>query len=328
MTLEEVGVDLFRGFIPPSKYQLPRTFGGQTVSQSLMAASRTVPDTVRIHSLHSYFLRPGDVTIPIMYQVQRLRDGTSFCTRTVVAKQNGKAIATLACSFQEPEQGLEHAAEMPQVPSPESLPTREQDMARLAEDPRMPAALQKLIRRHMETPMPVDIRPVLRRDPISPKPVPPQHRVWMRARHPLGDDPRMHACAAAYLSDHNLLETSMLPHAVPIYGGLQMASLDHSMWFHAPFRADQWLLYDMHSPRSIGSRGLSFGNIYSPDGVLVISTAQEGLIRLLKQPTLLPEVSKDAAAEEEEEEELMRIHRARSKQIIFGDEAEPLPAKL
>lgn len=326
LSLEELDTDLYRGTTPTNKYSFPRIFGGQTVSQSLMAASRTVPATVKIHSLHSYFLRPGDVTLPIIYQVQRVRDGTSFCTRTVVARQNGKPIFTLTCSFQSPEAGYEHSRRMPVVPPPDTLLNREETMMRLSSDPRLPEQFQKLVRKQLGVPFPVDIRYVRQRDPIAPERMEPRQHIWMRARDGLGGDPHIHECAAAYLSDFSLLETATLPHGVSFHTGLQAASLDHSMWFHDSFRADEWLLYDIYSPRSIGSRGFCFGFIYALDGRLVISTAQEGLIRKVTPLELGSAPRFDSP--EDEEDQLIELHRARSKKIIYGDSTEALSAKL
>lgn len=313
LELEELDTDLYRGVTPTNKFTFPRIFGGQTVSQSLMAASRTVPPSVKIHSLHSYFLRPGDVALPIIYQVQRVRDGTSFCARTVVARQNGKCIFTMTCSFQAPERGYEHQRPMPDVPSPESLLTRQEAMRQLSEDPRLPKKYQKLVRKQLGAPFPVDLRYVQRRDPISPKPTSPNQQIWMKALDSLGDDHHIHECVAAYLSDYSLLECATLPHPVT-FNQLQVASLDHSMWFHSSFRSDDWLLYDITSPRSIGARGLCFGHIYSTDGRLVITTAQEGLIRPI-------EGVPDPAPKDLSDDALVELHRKNALATIFGTDS-------
>jgi acyl-CoA thioesterase-2 len=271
LDLEPLEVNLFRGVSPPVKQQ--RVFGGQVAGQALVAAARTVdPEHGVVHSMHAYFLRSGDPSIPIIYEVDRIRDGRSFATRRVVAIQHGKAIFNLAASFQKQEDGLEHQVPMPEgVPAPETLPTFHERWAPHAEE---------LGDRYTRT-RPIDARvdwsPADRR-----RPLPPQQHVWLRASGRLPDDPVVHTCVLTYASDMTLLDTTLLPH-----GGeydeakLMMASLDHAMWFHRPFRADEWLLYAQDSPSASGSRGMARGLVFTAGGVLVASVVQEGLIRRL-----------------------------------------------
>jgi acyl-CoA thioesterase-2 len=272
LDLEELEVNIFRGRSPKEDRQ--RVFGGQVAGQALVAAGRTV-DGNAVHSLHAYFLRPGDPTIPILYEVDRIRDGKSFTTRRVVAIQHGRAIFHLSASFQKPEQGLEHQAAMPDVPGPEELAHGKGRFAKLPPD--MPEEVKKWIQR----PRPIEMRPV---EPMSyhrPEKRSPTQHIWMRADGRLPDDPLLHQCVAAYASDMSLLDTATLPHAISWFDfRFQMASLDHAMWFHRPFRADEWLLYAQHSPSMSGARGFTQGLLYTRDGSLVASVAQEGLIRL------------------------------------------------
>jgi acyl-CoA thioesterase-2 len=269
LDLEELELNLFRGRSPQEEKQ--RVFGGQVAGQALVAAGRTVEDR-QIHSLHSYFLRPGDPRVPIIYQVDRLRDGRSFTTRRVTAIQHGQAIYALAASFQIDESGVEHQAEMPQSPPPESLPTWEQVVTAMearGEDVddwmRRPQALDS---RHVD---PTDYSGKLEQDP--------HWRVWVRANGKLPDDPLTHQCVATYASDMTLLDTALRPHRIAMDEKMQIASLDHAMWFHRPFRADEWLLYAHESPSMSSSRGFTTARFFSRDGRLVISVAQEGLLR-------------------------------------------------
>jgi acyl-CoA thioesterase-2 len=226
-----------------------------------------------VHSLHAYFLRPGDVRVPILYEVDRIRDGRSFTTRRVVAIQHGRAIFNLQCSFQVPEDGLEYEAPMPEVPDPESLPDFATRMAPFAEQ----------MGPWLHRPRPIDIRHVDPTPPNEPGPRSPFQQVWLRADGRLPDDPVLHACVVTYASDMTLLDTAVRPHG-RVWGdeGLMMASLDHAMWFHRPFRADEWVLYDQDTPSSSGSRGLGRGNIFTRDGHLAVTVVQEGLIRVLR----------------------------------------------
>lgn len=274
LDLESLEVDLYRGF-SPDEHRI-RVFGGQVAAQALVAAGRTVADgtgTERpVHSLHAYFLRPGDPKIPILYQVDRIRDGRSFTTRRVAAIQRGEAIFHLSASFHVHEDGVSHQSQMPEVPDPETLPTWGEAMAPYAE----------MLGDWYSRPRPIDVRHVggpLRTVPASAgEQRPPSHQVWLRADGKLPGDPLLHACMVAYASDMTLLDTIMLPHGMIWTEGTQ-ASLDHAMWFHRPFRADDWLLYDQYSPTASGALGLATGTIFTRDGALAVSVVQEGLIR-------------------------------------------------
>jgi acyl-CoA thioesterase-2 len=272
LDLEELEVNIFRGQSPKEERQ--RVFGGQVAGQALVAAGRTVEASV-VHSLHAYFLRPGDPTIPILYEVDRIRDGKSFTTRRVVAIQHGRAIFHLSASFQHPESGVEHMAAMPEAPAPETLPTFLERM-----QPRLATAGEDL-RRWILRDRPIDLREVDPVDEFAPEKRPPRQLVWVRADGRLPDDPLLHQCVMAYASDMSLLDTTTLPHALSWWDpNVQMASLDHAMWFHRPFRADEWLLYAQESPSASCARGFAIGSFFARDGRLVASVAQEGLIRL------------------------------------------------
>ena len=273
LDLEPIEVNIFRGVSPKEDRQ--RVFGGQVAGQALVAAGRTVAQGT-VHSLHAYFLRPGDPNIPILYDVDRIRDGRSFTTRRVVAIQHGRAIFNLSASFHVDESGPDHQLPMPDVPDPESLPTFQERMA-----PYVDKFGDWLTR-----PQPIDQRYV--DDPGGPFSRvggrPPRQRIWIRADGRLADDQLLHDCVVAYASDMSLLDSTTLPHALSAFEDhhrLMMASLDHAMWFHRPFRADEWLLYDMESPSASGARGFARGSIYTRDGALVVSVAQEGLVRPL-----------------------------------------------
>jgi acyl-CoA thioesterase II len=266
LDLERLEVNLFRGFSPP--HSPMRVFGGQVAGQALVAAGRTVDAARGVHSLHAYFVRPGDPRVPIVYDVERVRDGRSFTTRRVRAVQHGETIFALSASFQLAQDGLEHTEPAPvDVPAPEGLPElgewlREGDF--LAGVPR-----------------PLDLRFVeaplwsTRRGPATDEPV----RVWMRADGTLPDDPLLHVCLLTYASDLTLLSSVLAPHPQHM-GEVGLASLDHAMWFHRPFRADEWLLYECHSPTASGARGLATGRFFTHDGRLVATAVQEGLVRL------------------------------------------------
>jgi acyl-CoA thioesterase II len=277
LELETLEVNLFRGLSPDEERQ--RVFGGQVAAQALVAAGRTVESDRSVHSLHSYFLRPGDPTVPIIYDVDRIRDGRSFTTRRVVAIQHGRAIFNLSASFQVEEQGPEHQDPMPEVPDPETLPTFQERIEPHAQ--RFgPDFAQWLVRER-----PIDSRNV--EDPpwLDSSPRPPVQNVWIRANGVLPDDRLLHACVVAYASDLTLLDTVLLPHARSIgEEQFMMASLDHAMWFHRPFRADEWLLYHQHSPSASGARGLAQGSIFRRDGGLAVTVTQEGLIRPIARP--------------------------------------------
>jgi acyl-CoA thioesterase-2 len=270
LDLERIEVNLFRGQSPTDVKQ-QRVFGGQVAGQALVAAARTVEqEDGAVHSLHAYFLRPGDPTVPIIYDVDRIRDGRSFTTRRVVAVQHGRAIFNLQASFHRAEPGLEHELPMPEgVPRPEDLPTFEERWADQAE------ALGEWYTR----PRPIDTRPDWL--PADKKgPLPPRQNVWMRAAGRLPDDPILHTCVLTYASDMTLLDTTLLPHGGAYQEDqLMMASLDHAMWFHRPFRADEWLLYSQDTPSASGARGIARGLVYRADGALIASVVQEGLIR-------------------------------------------------
>jgi acyl-CoA thioesterase-2 len=274
LDLEELERNIFRGLSPKVGWQ--RVFGGQVIGQALVAAARTVEGRP-VHSLHCYFLRPGDPTIPILYEVDRIRDGKSFATRRVVAIQHGEAIFTMAASFQIDEPGLDHQIEMPDVLPPEKLPSEaELKEAYLHNAP-------ENVRRYWQHPRPIELRPVDLRHYISREPLEPSQFVWVRATGKLPDDPDIHRCVLAYASDMTLLDTSLFAHGRSIFDpDLQPASLDHAMWFHRPFRADEWLLYAEDSPSASGARGFNRGSLFTRDGRLVASVAQEGLIRVRK----------------------------------------------
>ena len=259
LALERIEVNLFRGVAPPDRG--PRIFGGHVIAQSLLAAYRTVEDRV-CHSLHCYFIRPGDPAVPILYEVDRSRDGKSFATRRVIAIQHGEQIFNLAASFQVPEEGFEHQDPMPVMPPAESLP---EDTA------------------HDHRPRAVDLRFVEQHDWSKPVIAPPIQNIWMRAIAPLGDDPVMNQAAIAYASDMTFMSTGMRPHGVSWQTpGLQTASLDHAVWFHRPSQFNAWHLYSQKSPSASGTRGMNFGEVFNADGLLVASMAQEGLMRMRK----------------------------------------------
>ena len=272
LDLEPLEHNLFRGRSPQVGWQ--RVFGGQVIGQALVAAARTV-DGRAAHSLHAYFMRPGDPAVPIIYEVDRIRDGKSFTTRRVVAIQHGEAIFSMSASFQVEEVGLEHQAEMPKVPPPEELPSEAELMALFLKDAPEP------VRSYWERERPIELRPVDLRHYVSREPLPPVQSVWVRATGRLPDDPDIHRCVLAYASDMTLLDTSLFTHGRAIFDrDLQAASLDHALWFHRPFRADEWLLYAEDSPSASGARGFNRGSLFSRDGRLIASVAQEGLIRV------------------------------------------------
>jgi acyl-CoA thioesterase-2 len=274
LDLETIEENLFRGVSPPEPVQ--RVFGGQVLAQALTAAARTVQPARLCHSLHAYFLRPGDPKVPILYQVDRSRDGASFTARRVVAIQHGAQIFTLAASFQREEPGFEHQAQMPVVPDPESL---EDDREVLLRQPDLSPATRAWILRER----PFETRSVLGRGPSGPSGDRPARaaldHIWLRTRAPVPNDPVLQRALLAFVSDVSLLDTSLLPHGKSIFSNVKVASLDHAMWFHRPFRCDDWLLYAQDSPSASGARGFNRGAIYTRAGVLVASVAQEGLIR-------------------------------------------------
>jgi acyl-CoA thioesterase-2 len=274
LELERIEDNIFRG--ESRDLGGDRVFGGQVLGQALSAASYTA-DAREVHSLHAYFLLPGDVNAPIVYEVDIARDGKSFSTRRVVAIQHGRPIFNMAASFQSPEQGLEHAAPMPQVPPPEGLA----DVRAVA--PEILAKVPDKMRRFVTHERPFEVRPVEPVHLISPPPQEPRRHMWLKAIDKLPDDADLHRNLLAYISDYQLVATATLPHGVHFAeGNVQLASLDHAMWFHRPFRVDEWLLYSMESPSASGGRGLAFGRFFTRDGRLVASTAQEGVVRVWK----------------------------------------------
>ena len=274
LDLEQLEVNLFRG--PSRDTGAPRVFGGQVIGQALVAAERTV-DGRAPHSLHAYFLLPGDAAASIVYQVDRVRDGRSFSARRVQAIQHGRPILSMIASFQVAESGLEHAAPMPPAPPPEGLvPASAQIERWLAEAAPVAPNVSESLRAHGA----IEFRPVEPRNPLRPSPAEPRQALWFRAVDRLPDDPRLHRCLLAYASDFHLLGTALRPHGRTWYQpSMVVASIDHALWFHRPARVDEWLLYAMDSPSSQSSRGLARGAVYDRAGRLVASVAQEGLMR-------------------------------------------------
>lgn len=255
-----------------------RVYGGQVLAQALVAAARTVDDERTVHSLHGYFILPGDVDAPIVYFVDRLRDGRSFTTRQITAIQHGRAIFSMAASFQVREGGVAHQLPMPEVPPPEDL-VDELELLR-AESGRLSERARAIVMPDR----PFEFRAVDPVDPIEPAEQPPVKNVWLRAIGEVGDDPLRNQAVLAYASDYGLLGTALLPHRLSFrMPRLQAATLDHAMWFHRPFRADEWLLYAMDSPSAGGARGFTRGNVFTRDGTMVASVVQEGLIRVREE---------------------------------------------
>lgn len=275
LRLERLEDNLFRGQSRDigTKY----VFGGQVLGQALAAAQRTVEGRF-VHSLHAYFLKAGDIEAPIVYEVDRARDGRSFTARRVIAIQHGQQIFNLAASFQAPEEGLNHQLSMPDIPDAEDIrPPQPHDAEQLEKIP-------VKLRRWMTRRGPFEFRPVYPRDELNPPKRPPYQQVWFRLSEEVGDDPALNASLLAYASDFHLVGTTTFPHGISYYqGNVQMASLDHAMWFHRRFRINDWLLYSCDSPSAQGARGLARGLIYDRKGRLVASTAQEGLIRLVNK---------------------------------------------
>jgi acyl-CoA thioesterase II len=269
LDLERIEENIFRG-VSPAESPV-RVFGGQVAGQALVAAGRTVPSDRQVHSLHAYFLRPGDPSIPIVYEVDRTRDGRSFTTRRVVAIQRGKPIFSLSASFQLEEDGVDHAELMPEVPAPETLPTFDEWVD----------TTDAAVKERASRPRPIDVRyvtaPPWARHGNEPNEA--RSQVWMRADGELPDDRLLHVCMAAFASDLTLLDAVLVRHGV-YWGQVSGASLDHAMWFHRRFRADEWLLYDCASPSASGARGLATGRFFSRDGRLVATVVQEGLLRV------------------------------------------------
>ncbi len=272
LKLERIEQNLFRG--QSQDLGWGAVFGGQVLGQALSAAAQTVPTDRVVHSLHGYFLRQGDARAPIVYDVDRIRDGRSFTTRRVVAIQKGHAIFSMSASFQVDEPGLDHQDDAPAAPGPDGLPS-DTELARA-----WAATLPEPLRLQATAERPIEMRPVHPVNPLAPEARPPVRQVWYRASDPLPDDPALHRYLLAYASDFHFLTTTLHPHAKSwLSPGMQVASLDHAMWFHRPLRFDDWLLYAIDSPSASGARGLVRGRFYDRAGRLVASTAQEGLIR-------------------------------------------------
>ena len=273
LELERIETNIFRG--ASRDIGSPQVFGGQVLGQALSAAQHTVEGRVA-HSLHAYFLRRGDINAPIIYEVERARDGGSFSARRVVAIQHGRPILNLAASFQAPEDGIDHQVDMTDVPPPDGL----RDFKQVAADmlDKMPVKL----RRFMTDQRPFDFRPVEPDNLFSAKELPPVKNIWIRAVDALPDEVALHQNILAYVSDFELLATATLPHAISLtQGNILMASIDHALWVHRPFRVDDWLLYSMESPTATGVRGFSRGHFFTADGRLVASVSQEGLVRIV-----------------------------------------------
>lgn len=275
LDLEPIEVNIFRGHHTAEKRM--RTFGGQVAAQALVAAGRTVDTDKFVHSLHAYFLRPGDPLSPILYNVDRIRDGKSFATRRVVGIQHGEAIFNLSASFHVAESGVVHHLPMPESVDPETLPTFHERLAPVADK----------LGDWYHRPRPLDVRyvapPTRIRSATDSRE--PRQQVWFKTDGVLGNDPLLHACVVAYASDMTLLDSILLPHELSWDDGSMMgASLDHAMWFHRPFRADGWMLYDQESTSAYGARGLARGEIFNQSGELVVSVVQEGLVRVLRTP--------------------------------------------
>ncbi len=272
LDLEKLEEDLFRGVSPRVGWQ--RVFGGQVIAQALMASQRTVQNDRFVHSLHAYFMRPGDPAVPILYQVERIRDGSSFTTRRVVAVQHGKAIFSMSASFQAEEGGFEHQVEMPPVTQPEELMGENEFKALFLDH------ASEAVKRYWSRERPIEIRPTSLVHYLSKEKLEPRQDVWVRAVGTVPADRHYQAAVLAYLSDMTLLDASLYPHGMSVFDPeLQAASLDHAMWFHRPVSFDDWLLYSQDSPSASGARGMTRGSIYSRSGDLIASVAQEGLIR-------------------------------------------------
>ena len=272
LDLEPLEDNLFRGRSPQQSWQ--RVYGGQILGQALVAAVRTVPPERIAHSLHAYFLQPGDLSRPIIYGVDRVRDGGSFTTRRVTATQHGRPMFVMSVSFHKMEPGLDHQVTMPKVPMPEELPS-EQDLKA-----KMIAELPESMRKYWESERPIELRPLDVSRYFAREKRAPEQNIWMRATGRLPDDFPLHQCVLAYASDFSLLDTALIAHGKLMFDkDIQMASLDHALWFHRPFRADEWLLYTQDSPSTHGARGFCRGNIFTRDGLLVASVTQEGLVR-------------------------------------------------
>ena len=288
LDLEPLERNLYRGLSPQVGWQ--RVFGRLVISQALVAATRTVDDERRVHSLHGYFLRPGDPSVPIIYQVDRIRDGRSFATRRAIGVQHGEPIFALSCSYQRQETGWSHQPAMPDVPRPDQLPSDVELRQRFI------ALMPKNIRDYWERERPIELRPVDLTRYVARIPQEPRQYIWIRAAGALPDDPTVHEAVLAYASDMTLLDTTLVAHGKSVFDpDVQAASIDHALWFHAPFKADEWLLYAQESPFTGGARGFARGQIWQ-NGRLIASVAQEGLVRprLEKAETEKAETEKPA----------------------------------
>ena len=272
LDLEKLEENLFRGLSPQVGWQ--RVFGGQVIGQALVAAQRTVDKGRYVHSLHAYFMRPGDPSVPIIYEVDRIRDGSSFATRNVLAIQHGKAIFSMSASFQYDEDGFDHQIAMPDVKQPDQLLGEQEIKAKFLVN------APEAIRRYWERPRPIEIRPVSLTHYFSRDKLEPSQNVWVKAVGTVPDERHIQAAVLAYISDMTLLDTALYAHGTSVFDrNLQVASLDHSMWFHRPCRMDDWLLYTQDSPSASGARGMTRGSLFDRSGALIASVAQEGLIR-------------------------------------------------
>jgi acyl-CoA thioesterase-2 len=279
LELEKLEENLFRGRSPQQSWQ--RIYGGHVIGQALMAAARTVEGRA-LHSMHAYFLLAGDPSLPIVYEVDRIRDGASFTTRRVKAVQKGRAIFSLSASFHKVEHSYDHQSTMPEVPAPEELPSERELKAKLA------GRVPDNMRSYWQRERPIEVRPTDISRFLGREKKKPEQCIWLRANGPVGEDFVLHQCVLAYASDFTLLDTALIAHGKVLFDAdIQLASLDHAMWFHRPFRADDWLLYVQDSPSAFGARGFCRGSVYTRDGVLVASVTQEGLIRRQETKFLL-----------------------------------------
>ena len=275
LNLEKIEENIFRG----QNYQAPwgRVFGGQVLAQALHAAYNTVPDDRYAHSMHAYFILAGDISTPVIYNVERTRDGGSFTTRRVTAIQKGRPIFVLAVSFQLVQDGFDHQIEMPKVPEPETLLSDIEKAEKLKET-------NPELYKRFTIPRPFEFRPVEYADPLNPQDADPYRCIWIKASGAIGDEVRTHQEFMAYVSDYGLLGTAILPHRSKVKSeDIFFASIDHAMWFHRPFRVDEWFLYALDSPSASNARGFSRGNIFQRDGKLIASTVQEGLMRIKRK---------------------------------------------
>jgi acyl-CoA thioesterase-2 len=277
MTLEKIEEGRFLG--QSEDLGLKRVFGGQVVGQALFAARQTAPDGRILHSCHCYFLRPGDSNEPIMYQVANLRDGNNFSARRVDAIQRGQTLFSMTASFQYPEEGFEHQDTMPQVASPEGLTSEREIMGRLGGN------LPPLLRERLSGEQPFEVRPVIFHNPAKGRPEKPERYIWLRANGAMPADIHSHQYLLGYISDFNFLPTALQPHGVGfLEPGMNIATIDHSIWFHRPFNLEDWLLYAIQSPSASGARGYVRGQFYSRDGRLIASATQEGVMRRTNEP--------------------------------------------